>query len=232
MAVSSKSAPHWTYVDVPVLLPNNTSVVARNAADSADVPMFKLNTSNQLQITPTTKIVSGAGVINLIIADNETDATGKIARVGNSHYTNSEEPVALITGNMTVGTNQVSVGGGVGQMNAATDIVLYAASNTTTLTGTERLRISGNGLITVADAVNIVVGTTTGTKLGTATTQKMAFWNATPRIQPSGWTTVPTGTLTRTTFVTSTVTLPQLAERVAALIVDLHAAAGVGLIGA
>lgn len=34
----------------------------------------------------------------------------------------------------------------------------------------------------------------------------------------------PTGTLTRTTFVTSTVTLPQLAERVAALLADLKTA--------
>lgn len=45
-----------------------------------------------------------------------------------------------------------------------------------------------------------------------------------------GWTPA-TGTATRTTFVTSTVTLPQLAEHVKALIDDLHATAGHGLIG-
>ena len=39
----------------------------------------------------------------------------------------------------------------------------------------------------------------------------------------TGWTSTPTGTLTRTTFVTGSVTLPELAERVAALINDLHA---------
>lgn len=44
----------------------------------------------------------------------------------------------------------------------------------------------------------------------------------------TGW-AAPTGTATRTTFVTSTVTLPQLAERVKALIDDLTAH---GLIGA
>ncbi|MCP9295142.1 MAG: hypothetical protein NDM07_10730 [Planktothrix agardhii LY1] len=44
----------------------------------------------------------------------------------------------------------------------------------------------------------------------------------------SGW-TAPTGTATRTTFATSTVTLPQLAERVKALIDDLRTH---GLIGA
>lgn len=46
----------------------------------------------------------------------------------------------------------------------------------------------------------------------------------------TGW-AVPTGTFTRTTYVTSTVTLPQLAERVAALIQDFHNTAGHGLIG-
>lgn len=46
-----------------------------------------------------------------------------------------------------------------------------------------------------------------------------------------GW-QVPTGTATRTAFDTATVTLPQLAERVKALIDDLHANAGHGLIGA
>ncbi len=45
-----------------------------------------------------------------------------------------------------------------------------------------------------------------------------------------GW-SVATGTATRTTFDTTTVTLPELAQRVKALIDDLHATAGHGLIG-
>jgi hypothetical protein len=46
----------------------------------------------------------------------------------------------------------------------------------------------------------------------------------------TGWSTA-TGTATRTTFATSTVTTEQLAERVKALIDDLHNTAGHGLIG-
>lgn len=46
----------------------------------------------------------------------------------------------------------------------------------------------------------------------------------------TGW-GLATGTETRTTFATGSVTLPQLAERVAALIADLHQTAGHGLIG-
>lgn len=37
-----------------------------------------------------------------------------------------------------------------------------------------------------AEAYNFEFGTTTGSKFGTATTQKIGFWNATPVVQPSG----------------------------------------------
>lgn len=46
----------------------------------------------------------------------------------------------------------------------------------------------------------------------------------------AGW-SVATGTATRTTFDTATVTLPQLAERVKAIVDDLHATAGHGMFG-
>jgi hypothetical protein len=44
------------------------------------------------------------------------------------------------------------------------------------------LTLSGNLTISTK---NIVTDTTTGTKIGTATTQKLAFWNATPVVQPT-----------------------------------------------
>ena len=50
---------------------------------------------------------------------------------------------------------------------------------------TEALRISNNRAITVSDGGNVVLGTTTGTKIGTATTQKLGFYNATPVVQPA-----------------------------------------------
>ncbi len=40
--------------------------------------------------------------------------------------------------------------------------------------------------ITLASGANIVLNATTGTKIGTGTTQKLGFWNATPIAQPSG----------------------------------------------
>lgn len=43
-----------------------------------------------------------------------------------------------------------------------------------------------NGLVTMPEAGNFAFGTTTGTKLGTATSQKLGFFNATPVVQPAG----------------------------------------------
>lgn len=45
--------------------------------------------------------------------------------------------------------------------------------------------IAANGNITIADAINIILDTTTGTKIGTATSQKLGFWNAAPVVQPA-----------------------------------------------
>lgn len=39
--------------------------------------------------------------------------------------------------------------------------------------------------ITIGDAVDIVLNTTTGTKIGTSTSQKLSLWNATPIVQPT-----------------------------------------------
>lgn len=46
-------------------------------------------------------------------------------------------------------------------------------------------QIGSLGTVTLADAANVVVNATTGTKIGTATSQKLGFFNATPIIQPA-----------------------------------------------
>ena len=84
--------------------------------------------------------------------------------------------------------------------SSTTNYFLRAGTNFTYFNaGTDlRLNIAGTSLInissttcnfiqglTIADAKNIVLNTTTGTKLGTATTQKLAFWNKTPIVQPT-----------------------------------------------
>ncbi len=48
-----------------------------------------------------------------------------------------------------------------------------------------RWSISTAGNLTAEEGFNIAVGTATGTKIGTATSQKLSFWNKTPIIQPT-----------------------------------------------
>ncbi len=63
-------------------------------------------------------------------------------------------------------------------------------------------------------------GTTSVLEVTNANT--IGFFNATPVSQRTGWGD-PTGTATRTTFATGSVTLPVLAEHVMAIILDLKA---------
>lgn len=68
-------------------------------------------------------------------------------------------------------------------------------TGTTTITSVtdERITIASTSVATylalaggtLANGANIAVGTSTGTKIGTATTQKLGFWNTTPVVQPA-----------------------------------------------
>lgn len=62
-------------------------------------------------------------------------------------------------------------------INSAYDTVIFSIND-----------VGGVGIIgdmTITEAKNIVLGTTTGTKIGTGTTQKLALWNKTPNVQPT-----------------------------------------------
>jgi hypothetical protein len=48
------------------------------------------------------------------------------------------------------------------------------------------LTVALNGDITVGDAINFILNTVTGTKFGTAATQKLSLWGVTPVVQPAG----------------------------------------------
>jgi hypothetical protein len=84
-----------------------------------------------------------------------------------------------------------------------------------------------------ADAIDSAIHASTGggpylplagnaTVFGPTTFGSVGFNGTAPPAKPTGW-GAPTGTATRSTFVTSSVTLPALAEHVKALIDDLTA---------
>jgi hypothetical protein len=99
-------------------------------------------------------------------------------------------------GSLTLYGGSTNKGGGI-QLNGGNvdgNIIFYAQQFTAT--PAERARITSDGklglgisspssLLHLADAGDITVGTTTGTKIGTATSQKIGFYNATPVVQPT-----------------------------------------------
>jgi len=78
-----------------------------------------------------------------------TDSTSKGARVGVYHYTNAEQPAAIFYAVGSDTTNQVNYGGGTSWMNAATHHKFFTADDITTTSGSERLRIDGNGRVSI-----------------------------------------------------------------------------------
>lgn len=75
-------------------------------------------------------------------------------------------------------SSSMSAGLFVGTGNSGTPVSLYTA---------DVVRVTiGDTAVTFADGINMVFNTTTGTKIGTSTTQKIGFFNATPIVKPTG----------------------------------------------
>lgn len=112
----------------------------------------------------------------------------------------------------TPGTAPTEGGQGWFYGNTANDYLLWDASASTLSTvGAAAISLAG-GLtlattgLTLTD-VNVVLSATTGTKIGTATTQKLGFYNATPIVQPSAYTqTYSTADKTHANLTSATLT--------------------------
>ena len=114
---------------------------------------------------------------NVFRIGTEKDGTGSARALelqtdGTTRLTISS--TGVITSNS--GILYVNTGVGIASGSGATLSLRYA--------GVEYINV-GSNLIKYRDAANFEFGTTTGTKIGTATSEKLAFWNATPIVQPT-----------------------------------------------
>lgn len=136
------------------------------------------------------------GTINNVIIGGSTPLAGTFtAVVGTTAAFSGNVTVAGtlgVTGTLTGAAASFTTGAfsgntTVGGTLVVTGAVSGAAATFTTVagtTGTFSGLLTANGGITFGDAQNIAFNATTGTKIGTATTQKIGFWNATPVVQP------------------------------------------------
>lgn len=189
-----------SFTTAAMRIPNNALIVARNAADSANINVIKADTSNNIRLgSGAVKVAVGAPNADAdvtqpfeIQANGTTDGTfGKshqrvvdttafAANVGGgiafAGYQDATPTIRTFAG--IAGRKANATGG-----NAAGYLSLYSRHATNGLT--EVLRLNELQQVVVTDASDIVLGSTTGHKFGTATTQKLAFWNKTPIVQPT-----------------------------------------------
>lgn len=153
----------------------------------------------------------GGGVSSLLLGGAGFDGELKLySEQGATDRTLTIRPNTTMTADSTFyfpaavpgGTRAVTMtsGGVMGYLAGTANRVLFFSSTDTvgsdadftfsvdTLTVTKIAATTYTGLQTYADAVNLAFNTTTGSKIGTGSTQKIGFWNATPVVQPSAYT--------------------------------------------
>lgn len=166
--------------------------------------------SNGVYIGHITK-VGAAGAANEIVIGYTAEGLGSNRTViGNSSTTSTWLGGNLLLGSTTDGGQKLQVTGSslfTGSITAASAIArginvtntLVAAANNDVLVALDINPTFTNGAFTgvtnyaarfqadviFSDAKNIVFNTTTGTKIGTSTTQKIGFWNVSPVSQPT-----------------------------------------------
>lgn len=168
--------------------------------------------SENFKVTGNTKTWANGGAAttiatqrwNWFTANTAATSGGGSLTITNSYGIYAEAATVsgvTITNNYAIGTNgDVDLTGGNRVLRSSGgNLRLDCASGSVVrldVSGTASLTASSTQ-ITLRDPMDFVLGTSTGTKFGTATTQKLAFWNATPIVQP-------TTAVTAATFVANT----------------------------
>lgn len=162
--------------------------VTANANSSAITAGAGFSAQLSLQNKSSMSIGSYFGVQPQVIASNLAGANtmtitsyGGISIPAQAAVTNLTitTQYGLLVGDLAGGTTNYAIYTGTGLVHFGDTVDLASGKNLALLAG------------------NITTDTTTGTKIGTATSQKISLWNATPIIQPT------TG-VTAATFVTNT----------------------------
>jgi hypothetical protein len=146
----------------------------------------------------------GSGATDAFSAENSTDTTTLALRVDASSNVQLRKILGITTGGVLdiqpgstsyvrildyngniAATFDAGEGSGVAAYKPTTAtyaLSVYNSADSSTLV----FRIDGSGHFNVGEGSNLILGTTTGTKIGTSTSQKLEFYNSTPIVKPSG----------------------------------------------
>lgn len=156
----------------------NAGVGGANAAifEAGNVGIGTTTPTNSLEVIGGTRLARGSGDVLQVVG---TGTANTIAR----WYDDAVERGSVQSLN---GSSDFSV-------KSQADLLLTANNAATPVS----LRLSSSAL-TMPDSLNITLGTSTGTKIGTAANQKVGFFGATPAVQQTGGAATAGATYTAT----------------------------------
>jgi len=235
-AIAPAQVNATTHVNAPVLQIGGTDILARaNTWTALNTFERSVNATTDLMIARNASAGSSAIAVSRVRNDanvegrwlvggsaNTTAVVNAITRSNMVELTASGTGLqALLTGTLVAGAPMIFVTGGYNERMRLLDAGL--AIGATALVGSERFRAAGGSAAT-SGATDVLLG---GGVLDFGTSLRYRGTKVVDS-RKTGW-AAATGTATRSTFATGTVTTEQLAERVKALLDDLISH---GLIGA
>jgi len=181
-ATLSNGVPSFTFVGASTsgLRRNSTDklVIVANGVDTAGASSteFRLGAAISLAWTTTTGAGNTLDTILLRDAANTLALRNSTAAQAFHLYNTYTSGSVYERGFMRWESNILRIGtehvGG-----SVRDVYFYRHTSA-------MLLLNSNG-VTLANGVDLVFNTSTGSKIGSSSTQKLAFWNATPIVQPS-----------------------------------------------
>ena len=174
------------YVDQEGDLHLNGASFFNDAEDDISASLEVLNTLAPGELGFLDGVTAGTALASKALV---LDASKDIATIRNITLNgNLTYSGATTVNKLTLPTNLADA---LSVLDSAGDLVVFdTTTGTQVVTITPAVTITGaltaNGGVTLADATNVAVNASTGTKIGTGVTQKLGFWNATPIVQPAG----------------------------------------------
>jgi hypothetical protein len=174
-------------IDVPTLkISGQTYNNSGNALIDMSAAQHFLNTvevDGAVTLNATIQVDGAANVDGGFTCDTDkfivANTTGNTTIAGTLSVTGATTLTGALTANggITCDTDKFTVADTTGNT---------AIGGTLTVTGAQTFTgaTSHAGHVTLSD-VNLILGTTTGTKVGTSVSQKLGFYNATPVVQPA-----------------------------------------------
>ncbi len=177
---TANSPKFWLY--------NTGNLVIQNGGTFSDAG-FRLDVNGTARVQGNLTSSLNQNGVTRISVSNTTNASGSVSElnitssngiINIGKYSASTPAYKIVSSNDSYIYN-----GTVGSMAIINDVAAGSIKFAAGASSTAQWTITSGGDLQAQDGENIIVGSTTGTKIGTATSQKLSLWNATPNVQPT-----------------------------------------------